>query len=246
MSLETEKVSGSFLFHLVELRKALFKACLGLIVGFAICAYFSKELYNLLALPLLKVLPKGSYFIATHPFEAWLTYIKAALIFGFFLALPYILWQFWQFTAPGLYKHEKKYALLFVFLTSFFFICGAIFGYYFVFPYAFEFFTGILKDTNITFLPQMNEYLGFAFKMLLAFGIIFEVPILVTALSFTGLVSVKQFVSFQKYMIVIAFVVAAILTPPDVLTQIMMGIPIVLLYEVGLLFAWMVERKKKD
>jgi sec-independent protein translocase protein TatC len=241
-----ENKEGAFLFHLQELRTCLIKSFVGLIVGFSLTAYFSKDIYAYLAQPLMSVLPEGSHFIAVHPFEGWLTYLKTALVAGFFLALPYILWQVWLFVAPGLYKKEKRWALFFVMLTSILFMVGSIFGYFYVFPYAFEFFTGILQDTSVVFLPQMNSYLGFVFKLLLAFGVIFELPLIVFVVAMTGLVSIEKLFSFQKYMIVVSFFVAALLTPPDVITQIIMGIPMILLYELGLLCAWIFKRKKKN
>lgn len=231
--------------HLIELRKCLFNIVICLVIGFGITVFFSKDIYHILAQPLLKVLPENSHFIATHPFEAWLTYLKTALFTGLFLSSPIIFWQIWRFVSPGLYKKEKTFAFLFVILTSVFFVGGALFGYFYVFPYAFEYFAGILTETDIVFLPQMKDYLGFTFRLLLAFGIIFELPIIMVLLTSLGLVSVKRLVSFQKYMIVISFLISAILTPPDVITQILMGIPIIALYELGLLFSWMLSGKKQ-
>ncbi|MBU0505219.1 MAG: twin-arginine translocase subunit TatC [bacterium] len=243
---EKNNKDGTFLYHLQEMRKCLIKSLLALLIGFGSTAYFSKEIYAYLASPLASVLPEGSYFIAVHPFEGWVTYLKTALIAGFFIALPYIFWQVWMFVAPGLYKNEKRWVLVFVILTSVLFMVGAFFGYFYVFPYAFEFFTSVLQDTSIVFLPQMNSYLGFSFKLLLAFGVIFELPLIVFVVAMTGLVSLKKLFAFQKYMIVVSFIIAALLTPPDVITQIIMGIPMILLYELGLFCAWLFKRNKKD
>jgi len=242
--MNTEK-DQNFITHLTEFRKTILRALISLIIGFAVCVFFAKDIYHVLAIPLLRVLPEGSYFIATHPFEAWITYLKTALFSGFFLAFPFIFLQIWKFVSPGLYKKEKTFTILLVFMTSLFFIGGAIFGYFYVFPYAFEYFTGILTNTDIVFLPQMNSYLGFSFRLLIAFGIIFELPIILVVLSTSGLVSVKKLVSFQKYMIVLSFVISAILTPPDIITQFLMGLPIILLYELGLLISWIFARKKR-
>lgn len=235
----------TFLTHLAELRTRLLKSLIFFILAFGVCVYFARDIYFLLARPLKIVLPKGSHFIATHPFEGWITYLKTALFAALFLAMPFIFWQVWRFVAPGLYRTEKRYTLLFVFLTSLFFVGGAVFGYFYAFPFAFQYFTGLLEDTGIVFLPQMNTYLGFSFRLLIAFGLVFELPIFMVILSATGLVSIRKLIGFQKYMIVLAFTLSAILTPPDVITQLLMGLPIILLYQIGLLFAWLLRRREK-
>ncbi|MBF0106635.1 MAG: twin-arginine translocase subunit TatC [Deltaproteobacteria bacterium] len=239
------KTEETLITHLIELRKCLIKSVVCILTGFFCCAYFSKDIYHYLSLPLANILPKNSFFISTHPFEAWLTYLKTSLIAGLFISSPAVFWFIWRFVSPALYKKEKKYSIAFVGLTSLFFIGGAVFGYFCVFPYAFGYFIGITEGTDIVFLPQMNSYLGFAFRLLLSFGIIFELPIVMIILSAMGIVTSKQFALYQKYMIVAAFVVAAILTPPDVISQILMAVPLIALYEVGLMFAWMVEKKNK-
>lgn len=232
-----------FLVHLVELRQCLARACLSVLVGFAASVYFSKEIYAFLAAPLLKVLPDNSYFIATHPFEAWVTYLKTALFAGLFLSLPVVLTYLWRFIAPGLKAKEKRFSLLFVLFSTLLFVGGSLFGYFYVFPYAFAFFTEVTQGTDIVFLPQMKDYLSFSFRLLIAFGLIFELPIILIILSITGLVPFSALVSFQKYMIVVAFLISAFLTPPDVITQILMGLPIILLYEIGLLIGWVVRKR---
>jgi len=237
--------SDNFFKHLTELRSSLLRSLVILILGFGVCIYWSKDIFDFLSLPLKRVLPEDSHFISTHPFEAWITYLKTALFSGLFISLPFIFWQVWHFVSPGLHLKEKRFTLLFVILTTLFFMSGGLFGYFYVFPHAFEFFTGILQDTNIVFLPQMKDYLNFTFRLLIAFGIIFELPILLLVITALNLVSFSKLVSFQKYMIVVAFVISAMLTPPDVITQTLMALPIILLYEIGLLLSWFIKRKEK-
>lgn len=228
--------------HLSALRGVLLKAIIVLLIGFAVCLAFAADIYQILAWPLLKVLPESSHFITTHPFEAWLTYFKTAFFTSLFLSSPFLFWLLWHFVSPGLFKKEKFFSLFFVVLLSLFFISGALFGYFVVFPVAFEYFVSLTQNTAIVFLPSMNDYLNFSFKMLLAFGIAFELPLLVMGLAMTGLVSFKKLFAFQKYMVVVAFVLSAMLTPPDVISQLLMGIPILLLYELGLLLSWMFKK----
>lgn len=231
--------------HLSELRRTLIGVCLSLVISFAICLYFSEAIYQWLAKPLLQELPQGTNFITTHPFEAWLTLFKTAFFAAIFLSAPLMIWCIWRFVSPGLFKSEKKLTLLVVILASMLFIGGGFFGYQLVFPVMFKYFVEVTSKAGVQFLPQMSDYLTFAFKMLLSFSVIFETPFLVFILSITELVSFKKLVSFQRYMIVISFLISAILTPPDVVSQIMMGIPICCLYEAGLLFAWIFKRKSK-
>lgn len=242
MTRENKAPSG-FFSHLAELRKRVIRILIAIVLVFGVSAFFAKDIYNFLAAPLENALPQDSHFIAVHPIEAWITYLKTALVCAIFFAFPYILFEAWSFFAPGLYKSEKKHSLIFVTITSALFLCGALFGYFVVFPYAFDYFIRILEGTTIQFLPLMKDYLGFCFRLLVAFGVIFEIPVAVFYLSITGLVSLKTFVSLQKYFILIAFVFSAFLTPPDVVTQVLMGIPIILLYELSLGAAYLVLRK---
>lgn len=229
--------------HLSELRTALLRASIAFAVGFAVCISYARELYHWLAQPLVSVLPKDSHFIATHPFEAWMTYFKTALIAGFFVSLPFILWPIWHFVAPGLKLTEKKYSILLISVTTILFIAGALFGYIYIFPLVFQFVIEVTKDTDIVFMPQMNEYLGFVFRLLIAFGLTFELPVVIVFLAATKLVSFKTLFAWQKYMIVICFIVAAVLTPPDALSQTLMAIPMIVLYEIGLFIAWIITRR---
>lgn len=236
----TEK---TLLSHLDDLRKCLFRVAVVVAICFSVCLLFAKDLYEFLAFPLKQILPVHSFFIATQPFEAWVTYFKTALFAGLFIASPFVFWQIWSFVAPGLYKKEKSYSLGFSLVTSLFFVGGGLFGYYFVFPQAFAYFTAVLQGTGIVFLPKMDDYLSFACRMLITFGITFEMPVIVVLVTKTGLVSLKQLKAFRKYMVVLAFIIAAILTPPDVVSQMIMGLPMVLLYEFGLLLAWILNKR---
>jgi len=230
--------------HLVELRRRLIYSMLAWLGGIGICLYFSKEIFGYLSLPLKRVLPEGSHFIATHPVEAWTTYFKASLLAGFFLSSPFLFYQLWKFVAPGLLAKEKKVTLGFVISSSIFFIGGSLFGYHYIFPITFQYFSGLFSGTDILLLPRMADYFSLAAQMLLAFGLIFELPLLIYFLASSGIVSFKTLWGFQRYLIVVAFIVGAILTPPDVLSQTLLSIPIILLYQVGLLGAWF-HRKKK-
>ncbi|MCP5463902.1 MAG: twin-arginine translocase subunit TatC [Deltaproteobacteria bacterium] len=243
----TEQASASeapLMEHLVELRKALVRVLLVAFVGFAICLYYSEDIYLMLAAPLMSILPEKSHFIATHPIEAWVTYLKTAFFCGLFFSSPFMFFSIWKFIAPGLKKSEKKWGVAFVASTSLCFVAGALFGYFEVFPYVFSFFLSIINPDNIVFLPQMDSYLSFVFKLILAFGLTFEIPVLMTLLSLSGIVTFKAMFSFQRYMIVSAFIVSAILTPPDWVTQILMALPIIALYQLGLLLAWIVGKKQ--
>jgi len=230
--------------HLVELKKRLTICAIAISASFVLCLFFAKDLYAFLSLPLKQVLPAGSFFIATHPIEAWLTYLKTAGLSSLFVSAPVLFYELWQFLSPGLYASEKKYTLAFVFFSSLLFVGGALFGYFVIFPFTFDYFLSVIVDTDIHFLPRMEDYLSFSFKMLLAFGLIFELPLFIVFLVLSGIVSVRQLISFQKYLIVCALVVGAILTPPDVISQILLSLPIIALYQVGLFFAWVVTKKR--
>lgn len=233
-----------FFAHLGALRSSLIKALLAFMAVSSVTVFFSKPLYTILTKPLSKKLPMGSYFISTHPLEAWMTYLKVGFLTGLIAASPLLFYIIWKFVSPGLLHKEKKYTMSFVFFSSLFFISGVVFAYYFALPLGFDYFVGVLQGTDIHFMPQMDDSLSFISSMLIAFGVIFEIPLLIFFLAVTGIVSINSLVKFQKYMVVIMLIIAAILTPPDVVTQLMMGIPMILLYEVGLLAAWIFVQKK--
>ncbi len=227
------------LIHLIELRKRIFRIVIAWALAFAVCYYFSDRIFYYLRLPLAQILPSDSHFIATHPFEIWMLYLKLALLAGFFLCSPYLFHQLWQFIAPGLYRHEKRWGVAFVFFSSVLFIGGALFGYYYMFPISFQYFISFFKGTDIVFFPRIEDYFGLVVQLLLAFGIVFEIPLVVYFLGASRLVSIKNLWAFERYLIVVAFIVGAVLTPPDVLSQIMLSLPLIVLYQVGLLAAWL-------
>ncbi len=229
--------------HLLDLRKRMVRSFIAVAVGFLGCYPFSKELFGYLMEPMALVLKTGN-FIYTYPPEAFFTYIKVSLVAGVFATSPFIFYQMWQFIAPGLYEHERKILMPIAFLSAVFFVSGACFGYFVVFPFGFEFFASFSTE-NIVFMPKLSEYLGFALKLLFAFGVVFEMPIFVLFLAKLGMCSAKGMRRFRKYAILLAFVVSAILTPPDVITQTLMAGPLILLYEISIFVAAIFGKKEK-
>jgi sec-independent protein translocase protein TatC len=212
-----------------------------------ICLYFSKEIFHFLQKPLLDVMPSGSVFIAVSPLEAFITYLKVSLLAGIFLSSPFVLYQVWRFVAPALYVKEKKMAVSFVFFTTLFFVGGALFGYFLIFPVGFKFFVAALNGTGIQFLPQMEDYLTFISKMLLTFGAVFEMPVILVLLARLGIIQLKMLTKARRYALVLIFLVAGILTPgPDVLSQFLLAIPLMGLYELSVLGVWLLQKKKTD
>ena len=232
-----------FATHLEELRNRLIKSFIAVGVGFAVCYGFKEKLFQILTAPLISVMKPGETLIYTNLPEAFFTFLKSALLSGIMLSSPIIIYQFWMFTAPGLYQKEKRLLLPVVFLSTLFFVGGALFGYYIVFPWGFKFFLGFASET-IRPLPSMKEYLSFSSKLLLAFGLVFELPLVITFLARLGLVSVEFLKKNRKYALLLFFAGAAILTPPDVVTQIMMALPLMVLYEVSIVGARVFGKKK--
>ena len=187
----------------------------------------------------------GDKLIFTGLPEAFFTYLKVAFLSGIILATPIIFYEFWMFVAPGLYDKEKRLMFPIVFLSTLFFVGGAFFGYFIVFPYGFKFFLGFASET-IRPLPSMREYLSFASKLLLAFGVVFELPLIITFLAKLGMVSVSFLKKNRKYAVLLFFVGAAILTPPDVVTQIMMALPLMVLYEISIVGAKIFGKKTPE
>ena len=232
-----------FTAHLEELRKRLIVCFVAVGVGFAASYGFKEILFGILVQPLRQVMNPGDTLIYTGLPEAFFTYLKVSLLSGIMLAAPVILYQFWMFVAPGLYRKERRILLPIVFLSSLFFIGGSLFGYFIVFPWGFKFFLGFATET-IRPLPSMKEYLGFSAKLLLAFGLVFELPLVITFLARLGLVSVSFLKKNRKYAVLLFFAGAAMLTPPDVVTQVMMALPLMLLYEISILGARIFGRAK--
>jgi sec-independent protein translocase protein TatC len=234
-----------FTDHLDELRKRLITCFVAVGIGFLASYAFKEEIFYILVDPLQQAMKNGDTLIYTRLPEAFFTFLKTALISGIILSSPVILYQFWIFIAPGLYNREKKLLVPILFLSTLFFTGGALFGYFIVFPWGFKFFLSFATD-NIRAMPSMREYLSFAAKLLLAFGIVFELPLVITFLAKLGIVSVDFLKKNRKYAILIFFVGSAMLTPPDVVTQIMMAMPLMLLYEISILGARVFGKKSQN
>jgi sec-independent protein translocase protein TatC len=232
-----------FTAHLEELRKRLITCAMGIGVGFAGSYFFAEDLFAFLVKPLVSIMPEGSTLIFTGLPEAFFTYLKLSFFAGIIFASPVVLYQIWCFVAPGLYAHEKRYAYPFATLLTVFFIVGVAFGYFVVFPIAFKFFLGYTTD-SIRPLPSIREYLSFTFKLLLAFGVVFELPLFVLFLSRLGIIDATTLRTQRKFAILIIFVAAAILTPPDIISQILMAGPLILLYECSIVVARIFGKKK--
>lgn len=231
-----------FTAHLEELRDRLIKSFIAVGIGFVACYGFKERLFDILVSPLIQVMKPGEKLVFTGLPEAFFTYLKVSFLAGLILAAPVIIYQFWMFVAPGLYKKERMLLLPIVFLSTLFFVGGALFGYFIVFPWGFKFFLGFATET-IRPLPSMKEYLSFSSKLLLAFGLAFELPIVITFMAKIGLVSVEFLKKNRKYALLLFFIGAAILTPPDVVTQIMMAFPLMLLYELSIVGARIFGKK---
>lgn len=229
--------------HLGELRNRLVKCVVAALAGFLACYAFSKDLFKVMMAPLLEVLPPDSHLIFTSLPEAFFTYVKVAFVAGLFLVSPYIFYQIWRFIAPGLYESERKYMIPIALLSAVFFVCGALFGYFIVFPFGFAFFMGY-ADEMIKPLPSLREYFSFSLKLLLAFGFIFELPLFIFFLARLGLVTAAFLRKNRRYAILVFFIVAAILTPPDGITQILMVTPLIILYEISIYVAQVFGKKK--
>ncbi|MGO4999740.1 twin-arginine translocase subunit TatC [Oceanisphaera sp. W20_SRM_FM3] len=231
--------------HLVELRGRILRAFAAILLVFVALVYFANDIYSILAEPLLRQLPEGGTMIATGVATPFLTPMKLTLIVSFFLAIPYVLYQVWAFVAPGLYKHEKRLIAPLVFSSALLFYAGAAFAYYVVFPLAFGFFTKMAPE-GVTIATDIASYLDFVLGLFIAFGIAFEIPIATILICWTGMMTPKELASKRPYVIVIVFVVGMLLTPPDVISQTLLAIPMWMLFEVGVFFARFYVRKDTD
>src|ERR1700728_793956 len=238
--------------HLVELRRRLMWSIGAFMISFVICYHFAGDIYFFLAKPLANVLHEmgnpDPHLIYTQLYEAFFTRLKVAFFGGAFIAFPIIASQIWLFVAPGLYRSEKKALLPFLLATPVLFLLGAALAYYFVFPFAWRFFASFQSQTGgggvpIELLPRVSEYLDLVMKLIFAFGITFELPVLLTLLAKVGIVSSKGLKKFRRYAYVGMFVIAAILAPPDVITQTGLALPLIALYEISIFAARWVEPK---
>ena len=235
----------TFLSHLIELRTRLMRSLIAVVVVLVCLFPFAKEIYALLAAPLLHTLPQGATMIATDVTGTFLVPLKVTLMTAFLIALPYVLWQAWAFVAPGLYQHEKRLAVPVIVSSVIFFVIGMAFAYFFVFPVMFKFFAGYTPE-GVQMMTDIDKYLSFVLAMFLAFGLTFEVPVVVIVLVRMGVVSLEKLRAIRSYVIVGAFVIGAIFTPPDVLSQLMLAVPLWVLYELGLFLARFVTVPAKE
>lgn len=230
--------------HLGELRVRLVRVLIGAGLGFLLCYGVSEQLFMWLAQPLAAVMPADTKLIYTSVPEGFFVYLKVAFVAGVFVASPYIFYQVWAFIAPGLYREERQQVLPLALFSAFFFVLGASFCYFLVFPYAFTFFMSY-STGMIVAMPSINEYLSFSLKMILAFGLIFEMPLFAFFLARMGLITAGWMRRVRRYAVLVVFVVAAILTPPDVFSQMLMAVPMLVLYEISIYVAAAVGRKEK-
>ena len=235
----------TFISHLMELRDRLLRSIVAIVIVFVCLFPWASDLYDLLASPMMRALPEGSKMIATGVITPFLIPVKVALMAAFIMVLPYVLYQAWAFVAPGLYAHEKKLVLPLVVASTTLFVLGIAFCYFFVFGVVFGFVYKI-APASITVAPDIEQYLSFVLTMFLAFGVTFEVPIVVVVLARMGIVSLEQLRASRPYFIVGSFVVAAVVTPPDVISQLLLAVPMCLLYEVGLFAARFIVKPKTD
>ncbi|MGH8806246.1 MAG: twin-arginine translocase subunit TatC [Noviherbaspirillum sp.] len=233
---ETTSTEATFISHLVELRNRIVKAAIAVIVVFLCLMSWAGEVYDVLAYPMMVALPEGSKMIATGVITPFLIPVKVTMLVAFLIALPWVLYQMWAFIAPGLYAHEKKLVAPLVISSSVLFLAGVAFCYFLVFGVVFKFINNFAPQ-SIAVAPDIDSYFGFVMTMFVAFGLTFEVPVVVIVLVRMGLASVEQLRKVRPYVIVGAFVLAAVVTPPDVMSQMLLAVPLCVLYEAGLLVA---------
>ncbi len=229
-------VEQGFISHLLELRNRLIRASAAVIIIFLCLMPFAAPIFDLLAAPMMNALPAGAKMIAIGVIAPFMVPVKIALLLAFVLALPYVLYQAWAFIAPGLYEHERSLVVPLIVSSSFLFYSGMAFCYFFVFGVVFGFIQQFAPQT-VSVAPDIESYYGFVLTMFIAFGVTFEVPVVVVVLVRMGVVTMEQLRQSRRYVIVGAFVIAAIVTPPDVMSQLLLAVPLCLLYELGLLAA---------
>ena len=242
MTSERKKEEMTFVQHLIELRDKLLHSVIVILVIFAPLAYFSNEVYNFVAGPIRDAMPANSNIIATGVISPFLTPLKMSLLIAVYVAMPYLLYQIWSFIAPALYKHEKKMIVPLVISSTILFYTGLLFSFYVVFPVIFNFLVGVGPDI-VKFAPDIQNYWDFVFKLSFAFGVAFEVPIATILLIMFGATTIEKLKSNRPYVIIGAFVLGMLLTPPDIISQTLIAIPMWLLFEAGLIFAPMFKRK---
>ncbi len=231
--------------HLIELRSRLLKAILAVLIIFCSLVYFAQDLYQFIAKPLLDVLPDGTQMIATEVASPFFAPFKLTLILSLFVAIPFVLYQIWAFIAPGLYQNEKRLIAPLMFGSSMLFYAGVAFAYFVVFPLAFAFFTSVAPE-GVTIATDISSYLDFILKIFFAFGVAFEIPIAIILLCWTGVTTPAKLRTKRPYIVVGAFVIGMLLTPPDVISQTLLALPMLLLFELGVFIASLQSKNKKE
>jgi len=245
MSAESEKLAeGTLISHLLELRDRLLRAVIAVTLVFIPCAYWANEIFTFVSEPLKAKLPPGSSLLATHITSSFTVPFKLSFFVALFIAMPYVLYQVWSFVAPGLYKHEKRFALPLLLSSILLFYVGVGFAYKWVFPVIFNFFI-TAGPQELKVMPDISEFLDFALTMFFAFGVAFEVPIAVVLLAITGIVEVDTLKKARGYVLIGIFVIAAILTPPDAVSQCIMGVPMYFLFEGGIIMATILKKMQR-
>jgi sec-independent protein translocase protein TatC len=240
---QVDSVEQPLVNHLIELRRRLLTSILAIFIIFIPLYFFANEIYLFVAQPLMERLPSGSTMIATEVASPFLTPFKLAIFAAIFISVPYILHQAWAFIAPGLYLGEKKFALPLLASSIVLFYMGVAFAYFVVFPLVFQFMTSV-TPVGVTMMTDINRYLDFVLKLFFAFGFAFEVPIATLLMVWSGMTTVESLARKRPYIVVGCFVVGMLLTPPDVISQILLALPTWILFEIGLLFARVVERRR--
>ena len=243
-----DETQAPLLEHLIELRKRLLWSIGALLAAFAVSFYFAEDIFGFLVRPLTQAFANGEgRLVYTKLYEAFFVEVKVAFFAAIFLSFPIISNQLWAFIAPGLYADEKRAFLPFIIATPLLFVLGAALAYYVVMPLAFGFFLGFQEETGglqLEALPAAGDYLSLVMQFILAFGVCFELPVLLLLLNRAGLVTRAQLVGMRRYMIVAAFAIGAVLTPPDIVSQLLLGLPLILLFEISLAIMWFTDRKQ--
>jgi sec-independent protein translocase protein TatC len=242
-NLEEKLAEGSLMSHLLELRERLMRALVSVFLFFVPLAFFRNQLFTFLATPLIDKLPKGASLISTSLTAPFLEPVKLAFYVALFLAMPYILYQVWAFVSPGLYKREKRFAMPLLMSSIALFYAGVAFAYYLIFPLSFAFLTTV-GPQGVAMMTDISSYLSFTMKLFLAFGLAFEIPVAIVLLVWTGLVNIQTLANNRGYALLVISIIAAVLAPPDALSMCLMGAPMYLLYELGIIFARFLLKEK--
>jgi sec-independent protein translocase protein TatC len=237
--------SASLFDHLLELRNRLLRSILGVLVVFCCLAYFAQDIYQYLAQPLLATMPEGSQMIATDVASPFFAPFKLTIVISVFIAIPYILFQLWSFVAPGLYKNEKRLIAPLMLGSTLLFYSGIAFAYFLVFPVVFAFFTSVAPE-GVVIATDISSYLDFVLKLFFAFGVAFEIPIAIILMCWTGVTTPASLREKRPYVIVGAFVIGMLLTPPDIISQTMLAVPMLLLFEIGIIIASIYTNKNQE